>query len=161
MHLVVVCPRCKGATAVREDQKSATCPRCERSYDPRRSRAYHRSEDSAELARLVGEMNARLEGGFQRYEADARALEAARRHAPSGDVGTIADRVGLVRGRVKQLDEALRLLCDREGGTFSSDELAGVLMGAGWDLPATEGVLERMLVEGRVSEMRPDVYRLA
>ena len=161
MHLVVVCPRCKGAMAVREEQKSATCPRCERGFAPRRSRAYHRTEDPTELARLVGEMNARLEGGFQRYEADSRASEAVRSKRRPGDLETIAGRVGLVRGRVKQLDKALSLLCGRDGGTFSSDEILGVLEGAGWDHPAAEGVLERLLEDGRVLESRPDVYRMA
>ena len=147
--------------AVREEQKSATCPRCERGFDPRRSRPYHRTEDPAELARLVGEMNARLEGGFQRYEADVKASETAKRHRVLGDVETIATRVSLVSGHVKQLDKAVRLLCDREGGSFSADELVMVLVGAGWDEPGAEGALERLLGDGRILQSRPDVYRLA
>ena len=122
MHVVVVCPRCKGATAVREEQKSATCPRCGRSYDPRRSRVYHRSRDPAEVARVVGEMNARLEKGFQRYQADVRGAEP-RRRVVDGDLESVVSRVSLERGRQRQLEEAVRLLSSREEGTFSSDEL--------------------------------------
>ncbi|UCC93351.1 MAG: hypothetical protein JSW25_01385 [Thermoplasmata archaeon] len=157
MHLVVVCPRCKGATAVREDQKSATCPRCQRTYDPRRSRAYHRSEDPAEVARLVGEMNARLEKGFQRYEADRRAAEP-RRGPVDDDLESVVSRVSLVKGRQRQLQEAVRLLTSREGGTFSSDELADVLESAGWPRHAAEDALARMLDEGEIVQKRPDRY---
>jgi hypothetical protein len=157
MHLVVVCPRCKGATAVREDQKSATCPRCGRSYDPRRSRAYHRSSDPAETARVVGEMNARLEGGFKRYQADVRAAEGGER-GPEGDLESVVSRVSLEKGRQRQLDEAVRLLSSREGGTFTSDELFSVLQSVGWPRHAAEDALRRCVDEGLVVEKRPDVY---
>ncbi|NIP35014.1 MAG: hypothetical protein GWN18_08755 [Thermoplasmata archaeon] len=157
MHLVVVCPRCKGATAVREKQKSATCPRCGRSYDPRRCRAYHRSEDPAEVARVVGEMNARLEKGFQRYQADVRAAEGRRKDV-DGDLESVVSRVSLVRGRQRQLDEALRLLTSRKGGTFSSDELCDVLESVGWPRHAAEDALRRSVDEGIVVERRPDRY---
>lgn len=157
MHLVVVCPRCKGATAVRDDQKSATCPRCGRSYDPRRSRVYNRSEDSAEVARLVGEMNAKLEGGFRQYEVDARAAD--RRPRVTGDLATIAGRASRVRGMQRQLDEALRLLCSREEGVFSSVDLYQVLEAVGWEPHQAEEALRRLLEEGRVTEVRPDAYR--
>ena len=158
MHLVLVCPRCKGATAVREEQKSATCPRCGRGFDPRRSRAYHRSSDPSEVARMVGEMNARLEGGFQRYEADAR--EARPEGGIEGDVGTIAGRVSLAKGRARQLEEAVRQLTSREEGGFNSDEFFDLLEEVGWPRHAAEEALRRLLEEGEVVEKRPDVYRV-
>ena len=157
MHLVVVCPRCKGATAVREDQKSATCPRCGRSYDPRRSRAYNRSEDPAEVARLVGEMNARLEKGFKRYEADRRAAEPGRK-VVDGDLEAVVSRVSLTKGRQRQLEEAVGLLSSRAEGSFSSEELIDVLEAVGWPRHAAEDALRRMLEEGVVVEKRPDTY---
>lgn len=157
MHVVVVCPRCKGATAVREDQKSATCPRCGRSYDPRRSRVYHRSSDPAETARIVGEMNARLERGFARYQADVRAAER-REGDPDGDMETVVSRVSLEKGRRRQLEEAVRLLSSREGGTFSSDELLDALESVGWPRHAAEDALRRLVDEGIVLEKRPDRY---
>lgn len=160
MHLVVVCPGCKGATAVREGQKSATCPRCGRSYDPRRSRAYHRSEDPAELARMVGDMNARLEGGFQRYEADARAAEPRTAEVEEALSG-ISGRVTRVKGRQRQLEEAVRLLCARKEGSFSSSDLYGVLEGAGWERHAAEDVLRRQVEDGQVTEFTVDRFRLA
>ena len=158
MHHVVVCPRCKGATAVREDQKSATCPHCGRSYDPRRSRVYDRSEDPAEVARLVGEMNARLEGGYRNYEADAKAADRSQR--ATGDLQTIAGRVSRARGMQRQLEEALRLLCAREGGAFSSEDLYQVLGAVGWEPHQSEDALKRLLEEGAVTEVRPDTYRM-
>jgi hypothetical protein len=157
MHLVVVCPRCKGATAVREEQKSATCPRCGRSYDPRRSRAYHRSGDPAEVARVVGEMNARLEKGFSRYQADVRAAGSGDRHT-DGDLEAVVSRVSLEKGRRRQLEEAVRLLSSREEGTFSSGELMDVLEAAGWPRHAAEDALRRLVDEGIVLERRPDRY---
>lgn len=157
MHLVVVCPRCKGATAVREDQRSATCPRCGRSYDPRRSRAYHRSDDPSEIARTVGEMNARLEKGYQRYQADLRAARPAR-SGPEGDLEAVVSRVSLERGRQRQLEEAVDLLTSREGGTFSSEDLLDVLEAVGWPRHAAEEALRRSLEEGKVAERRPDRY---
>ncbi len=157
MHLVIVCPRCKGATAVREDQKSATCPRCGRGYDPRRSRVYHRSEDPAEVARLVGQMNARLDKGYQRYEADRRAAEP-RRKGPVGDLEAVVSRVSLAKGRQRQVEEAVGLLASREDGTFSSGELYNVLEAVGWPRHAAEDALRRMLEEGVVVEKRTDTY---
>ncbi len=157
MHLVVVCPRCKGATAVREEQKSATCPRCGRSYDPRRSRAYHRSGDPAEVARVVGEMNARLEKGYQRYQADVSAAGGKKGNV-DGDLEAIAGRVSLVKGRQRQLEVAIRILSSREGGTFSSDELVDVLEAVGWPRHAAEDALRRSVDEGHVVERRPDRY---
>ena len=154
---MVVCPRCKGATAVREEQKSATCPRCGRSYDPRRSRVYHRSRDPAEVARVVGEMNARLEKGFQRYQADVRGAEP-RRRVVDGDLESVVSRVSLERGRQRQLEEAVRLLSSREEGTFSSDELFDVLESAGWPRHAAEEGLRLLLDDGQVVERRPDRY---
>jgi hypothetical protein len=157
VHLVVVCPRCKGATAVREEQKSATCPRCGRSYDPRQSRAYNRSEDPAEVARVVGEMNARLGKGFSRYQADVRASEP-RERAVRGDLERVVSRVSLVRGRQRQLEEAVRLLTSREAGSFGSDELLDVLEAAGWPRHAAEDALRRLVDEGALVERRPDDY---
>lgn len=118
---------------------------------------YHRSEDPAEVARMVGEMNARLERGFQRYEADRRAAEG-RRVWPEGDMETVVSRVSLARGRQRQMEEAVRLLSSREGGTFSSEELFQVLEGVGWPRHAAEDGLRRMLDEGVVAEVRPDAY---
>jgi hypothetical protein len=148
---------CKGATAVREEQKSATCPRCGRSYDPRRSRAYHRSGDPAEVARVVGEMNARLEKGFQRYQADVRAAEPSR-GAVDGDLESVVSRVSLVKGRQRQLEEAVRVLTSRESGSFSSNELLDVLQSSGWPRHAAEDALRRLVDEGVVVERRPDTY---
>jgi hypothetical protein len=158
MHLVIVCPRCKGATAVREEQKSATCPRCGRGFDPRRSRAYHRSSDPAEVARIVGEMNARLEGGFQRYEADVKASKPV--EGKTGSVETIVGRISLVKGRQRQLGEAVRRLSAREEGGFTSDELFDLLEEVGWPRHVAEEALRRLLEEGEVVEKRPDLYRV-
>ena len=157
MHLVVVCPRCKGATAVREEQKSSSCPRCGRTYDPRKSRVYHRSEDPGEIAMLVGEMNARLEKGFSRYEADRRAAEPKLKDL-DGDLEAVVSRVSLSRGRQRQMDEAVRLLSSREEGSFSSEELCDVLTSVGWPRHAAEDALRLMLDSGVVVERRPDRY---
>lgn len=105
---------------------------------------------------MVGEMNARLEGGFQRYEADARAAEPRRRDA--GDLESIVSRVSLTKGRQRQMEEAVRLMSSREEGSFSSDELCDVLAAVGWPRHAAEDALRRMLEEGEVAEVRPDRY---
>ncbi len=105
---------------------------------------------------MVGEMNARLEGGFQRYEADKRATEPRRRDA--GDLESIVSRVSLTKGRKRQMEEAVRLLSSREEGSFSSDELLDILEAVGWPRHAAEDALRRMLEEGEVTEVRPDRY---
>jgi hypothetical protein len=102
-------------------------------------------------------MNARLEKGYQRYEADRRAVE----HRPpvlEGDLEAVVSRVSLAKGRQQQLLEAVRLLTSREGGTFSSDELYNVLQAAGWPRHAAEEALTRSLDEGEVVQRRPDRY---
>ncbi len=106
---------------------------------------------------MVGEMNARLERGFQRYEADRRAAEGIRAEVDD-DLETVVSRVSLARGRQRQMEEAVRLLSSREGGTFSSEELFWVLEGVGWPLHAAEEALRRMLDEGVVAQVRPDAY---
>lgn len=158
-HIVIACPHCKRALGVREDQRTATCPRCGRELDCRSARAYHRTEDMAELARLVGEMNARLEHGFKRYERDARAARGAdgRPAVPPG-LEAVAARVANTRGRKGQLDVAVGLLCAREGASFSSDELQAVLAAAGWPEDAVATALEGMVREGTLAEPRPDRF---
>jgi predicted RNA-binding Zn-ribbon protein involved in translation (DUF1610 family) len=158
-HIVIACPHCKRALGVREDQKTATCPRCGRELVCRRARAYHRTEDMAELARLVGEMNARLEHGFKRYERDARTARGAKDHPmlPPG-LESLAARVANTRGRRGQLDAAVGGLCAREGASFSSDELLAVLGAAGWPEDAVATALEGMVREGALVEPRPDRF---
>ena len=101
-------------------------------------------------------MNARLEGGFQRYEADATA--AGPRQNDAGDMESIVSRVSLTKGRQRQMEEAVRLLSSREEGSFSSDELCNVLEAVGWPRHAAEDALRRLLDEGGIAEMRPDRY---
>jgi hypothetical protein len=101
-------------------------------------------------------MNARLEGGFRRYQADVGAAE--RRGRDLGDLEAVVSRVSLTRGRQRQLEEAVRLLTSREGGDFSSDELYDVLEAAGWPRHAAEDALRRLLEGGRVAEVMPDRY---
>jgi hypothetical protein len=162
VHLVIACPHCKRALGVREGQKTATCPRCGRELHADRARAYHRTEDPAELARLIGEMNARLERGFTRYERDVKEVEGpkARADLPEG-LEPIAARVSLARGRKGQLDTAVRLLCAREGGTFSLDELLAVLASVKWQEEAIATALEGMVREGTLVESRPDRFKMA
>ncbi len=161
-HIVIACPHCKRALGVREDRRTATCPRCGRELECRSARAYHRTEDMAELARLVGEMNARLEHGFKRYERDARAARGAKGlpEVPPGLVA-VAARVANTRGRRGQLESAVGLLCAREGGAFSSDELLAVLSSAGWPEDAVVSALEGMVREGALVEPRPDSFMRA
>lgn len=102
-------------------------------------------------------MNARLEKGYQRYQADVSASQVPRTRVDD-DLEAIVSRVSLVRGRQRQLDEAIDLLSSREGGTFSSDELLDVLESVGWPRHAAEEALGRSLEEGRVVEKRPDRY---
>ncbi len=106
---------------------------------------------------MVGEMNARLEKGYQRYQADVRASRPARDDLVD-DLEAVVSRVSLVRGRQRQLEEAVSLLTSREGGTFSSDELLDVLEAVGWPRHAAEEALRRSLDEGKVAERRPDRY---
>ncbi len=147
---------------VREDQKTASCPRCGRQFQARRARAYHKTEDLSELARVVGEMNARLERGFKRYERDARRAGESR--TPSGvpaGLEAIAARVMNTRGRRAQLEAAVRMLCAREGGGFSSGELEAVLAAASWQREDVAAALDGLLREGNLVEPRPDTYRPA
>ncbi len=102
-------------------------------------------------------MNARLEKGFQRYQADVRASEPRRKDV-DGDLESVVSRVSLVRGRQRQLDEAVRLLTSRKEGTFSSDELYDVLESVGWKRHAAEDALRRSVDEGVVVERSPDRY---
>jgi hypothetical protein len=105
---------------------------------------------------MVGQMNARLEKGFQRYEADRRAAEPKRKDL--GDMESIVSRVSLSKGRQRQLEAAVKLLSSREEGTFSSDELADVLEAVGWPRHAAEDALKLLLEEGIVVERRVDRY---
>jgi hypothetical protein len=102
-------------------------------------------------------MNARLERGFARYQADVRAAER-REGDPDGDMESVVSRVSLEKGRRRQLEEAVRLLSSREGGTFSSDELLNALESVGWPRHAAEDALRRLVDEGIVLERRPDRY---
>lgn len=102
-------------------------------------------------------MNARLEKGFQRYEADRRAVEP-RRKEMEGDLEAVVSRVSLVKGRQRQLEEAVRMLLSRREGSFSSDELTEVLEAAGWPSHAAAEALRRSLEEGEVVELHPDRY---
>lgn len=106
---------------------------------------------------LVGEMNARLEKGFSRYEADRRAAEPKLKDL-DGDLEAVVSRVSLSRGRQRQMDEAVRLLSSREEGSFSSEELCDVLTSVGWPRHAAEDALRLMLDSGVVVERRPDRY---
>ncbi len=162
VHIVIACPHCKRALGVREDQKTATCPRCGKELECRRARAYHSTEDMAELARMVGEMNARLEHGFKRYERDARHARSAdgRPEVPPG-LETVAARVANTRSRKGQLEAAVGLLCARECGSFASEELLAVLGAAGWQEDAVATALEGMVREGALVEPRPDTFSKA
>jgi hypothetical protein len=109
---------------------------------------------------MGGAMNARLEDGFQRYEADERAAEPRRLEVEEALSG-ISGRVTRVQGRQRQMEEAVRLLCARKEGSFSSSDLYDVLEGAGWERHAAEDVLRRLVEDGQVTEFRSDRYRLA
>jgi len=102
-------------------------------------------------------MNARLEKGFSRYEADRRAAEPRRKDI-EGDAEAVVSRVSLAKGRHRQMEEAVRLLSSREEGTFSSEELFDVLTSVGWPRHAAEDALRRLLDGGEVAEKRPDRY---
>jgi hypothetical protein len=104
-------------------------------------------------------MNARLEKGFERYEADVRAAGRGE-ELPEG-LEDVAGRVGQVRGLVRQLDEAVRLLTGREPPEFSGEELTSVLIAAGWEEWRVEEALAKLLDEGRIMEVRVGSFRLA
>jgi hypothetical protein len=107
-------------------------------------------------------MNARLEKGYQRYEADLRSMQASKRKASvPKDLEVIGGRVSRERGKQRQLEEALRLLHSRADGTFTSSELVSVLAFAGWEDHAAADSLRGLLESGRVAEVRPDMFRLA
>jgi hypothetical protein len=161
VHLVVVCPRCKGATGVREDQKSATCPRCGRPFNAQRARVYHRTADPRELARLIAEKNARLDKGFKRYEADVEASERRRQRAgkPLTPLETVTSRVSLTRGRKAQMELAVDLLCRRPQGGFHAEELMMTLVAVGWDEASVEGALEGMVRTGLLVEPVEDLFK--
>jgi hypothetical protein len=106
---------------------------------------------------MVGDMNARLEKGFQRYEADKRAAEP-RQGVSADDTEAVVGRVSLMKGRGRQLEEAVRLLSSRPGDTFSSEDLCSVLQAVGWPRHAAEDALARMLEDGQVVQKRHDRY---
>ncbi len=162
VHLVVVCPRCKGATGVREDQRSATCPRCGRPFNAQRARVYHRTADPRELARVIGEQNARLERGFKRYEADVEASKRRRQRAGKHltPLETVTSRVSLTKGRKAQLELAVDLLCRRPQGGFHGEELMMTLLAVGWDEASVEGALEGMLRQGLLVEPVEDFFKV-
>ena len=111
---------------------------------------------------MVGEMNARLEEGFKRYEADARAAEVRRQRAarPLTPLESVKSRVSLASGRKAQLELAVALLCKRPPGGFHPEELMVILMSVGWDEAAVEDALEGMLAHGMLLEPRPGFLRI-
>jgi hypothetical protein len=152
MYGVVVCPRCKRAKGVDAKQRTTTCV-CgfEIHVFPNRMRA--RTERAADLADLVGRVNAEISGGLKTYEADL----APRRQARSRDVYTrviaMAAKAGDRSARIRSAASELT----RELEVFTLDDWSRVLAGLG--VPNPEGALGILVAASAVFEPRTGFYR--
>lgn len=153
---IVACPSCRKAKGYALGVKTTQCHLCGRKLDVERLVTVV-AADETELARLIGETNARL------ASASADELETLRapppeRAPPSDALAAVVRAARGVSGEVPKADATARALTDAYG-EFTEAQLREALDTVGVAAARTGAHLKRMLVGNVVYEPRPGAYR--
>jgi hypothetical protein len=161
---VVQCPRCKKASGVRQDAKTASCPRCGAQINLTKAKILCEAGSEKELAEAVMKYNTAIEGGEKEYAQDLNlALQKENHQKVEYKSSDIYDRVIKnltdIRGKDKKIEAAAINLC-RQMTEFTEDDLNEVLRRIG--LVKDKGCgqyIDRLMENNVIYQPKSGIYK--
>ena len=162
---VVLCSRCKTARGVRLNTKTATCAKCQKRMDLKRTRILCKVETEREVALAVRKYNTKLKGGEEIYARDMRIVNENKEQTrvvinETSDIYTeVVRKLIRIRARDERVVAAAQELY-RYLGEFTGKDLYEVLKLLGFDKEEDcHKYIDKLIANDVIYEPKRGVYR--
>jgi hypothetical protein len=162
---VILCPRCKTARGAVAGTKTTNCTKCGKRINLKKARVLANVEYETELARVVGEINMKIQDGEDIFQMDLDSVtgegtkDMALEERPQDRYDKIAGLLAEISGRDNRIVEAAKLL-QMAVGDFSQEDFFQVLDKIGIsDGQKQEELLKRLLDNDVLYQPKIGIYR--
>jgi hypothetical protein len=163
--IVILCPRCKTAKGALAGTKTTNCAKCQKNINLKKARVLAKVDYESELAKMVGEINMKIQDGEDIFQMD---LDSLMKEGFAGDTfgeqshkryDKIAGMLSEVSGKDNKIVEAAKLL-QMAVGDFSEEDFFEVLKRIGiTDTEQQEETLIRLLENNVLYQPKIGIYR--
>jgi transcription elongation factor Elf1 len=162
---VVLCPQCKTAKGVLKGSRTTRCTKCGKRINLKKARVLAEVDYESELAKVVGEINMKINNGEDIYQMDLDLVsknypqDAQVMEEPKDRYDRIAGKLSEVPGRDNKMVEAAKQL-QKVMGDFTEDDFFEVLKRIGiTEAEKQEGHLKRLIENDVLYQPRAGIYR--
>jgi hypothetical protein len=162
---VILCPRCKTAKGALAGTKTTNCAKCGKKINLKKARVLAKVEYESELAKVVGEINTKIQDGEEIFQTDIELLTREgttidiRSEPPKNRYDKIAGMLSEVSGKDKRIVEAAKLL-QKAVGDFSEEDFFEVLKRIGiTEYEKQKELLKRLLDNDVLYQPKIGSYR--